>query len=146
MREDTASLVADNAQTHFECRDEDDGVRCFSSPSRLTTNSTAELYFAAVRVAKSYRLVERASLRIAGERATCIELIGQRDAKRLSVLGDRLQLCFASDGALLLSDRWSAQSHDRQTAQRVQRGFNVPSYTKLLERFRPRIASGGQKG
>lgn len=144
VREDAVSMVVDNEQMHLECREQPDGAVCASSASRLGTTDASRLYFVAVRVTKSYRVVERPNRRIAGERAECLQLVAEDGAIRIAALGERLELCFAADGALLMSDRFSTDSHDRQVADRVQRGFDVSAYKRLLEKFRPTVATGQQ--
>ena len=142
VRADAVSMVVDNQQMHLECREQPDGVVCSSSASRLATTDASRLYFVAVRVTKAYRVVERPNRRIAGENAECLQLVAEDGETRVAALGERLELCFAADGALLMSDRISTDSHDRQVADRVQRGFDITAYKRLLEKFRPTVATG----
>ena len=50
--------------------------------------------------------------------------------------GAKLELCFATDGALLRSDLASSQRRDVQEAVEVRRGFDRAAFAKRLKRFR----------
>ena len=136
VRSDAGSFVADSEHSHVDCRQSSTGDQCFESSARARSASGAELYFDAIRIAQRYRAETGPARRIANEKATCFRIVKLVGAVTIPSLGDRLEICYGADGAMLLTDIVRGASHDVQTARRVRRGFDVVGYEALLRRFR----------
>lgn len=135
-RTDASSLVADTDHAHVECRDETSDSQCIQTPAHTRGSSTAFAVFGAVQVEKSYVANRVAARRIAGEVAQCFVVALREGFSELDSLGAKLELCFATDGALLRSDLASSQRRDVQEAVEVRRGFDRAAFAKRLKRFR----------
>ena len=135
-RTDASSLVADTNSAHVECRDETSDSQCVQTPAHKRGSSTAFAVFGAVQVEKSYRVNRSAARRIAGEAGQCFVVALREGFLELAALGTKLELCFATDGALLRSDLVSSQRRDIEEARQVRRGFDRSAFAQRLKRFK----------
>ena len=135
-RTDASSLVADTDRAHVECRDETSDSQCVQTSAHKRGSSTAFAVFGAVQVEKSYSVNRVATRRIVGEAGQCFAVALREGFSALAAFGTKIELCFATDGALLRSDLVSSQRRDVQEARKLRRGFDRSAFAQRLKRFK----------